>query len=362
MLQSHFEIRKSDLSQTRWHQTPLAELKPGEVLLGLDRFALTANNITYAALGDSFSYWAHFPSADGWGRLPVWGFANVVQSAHPEVTVGERLFGYFPLGSHAVLEPVQLRRDRLSDGSPARSGLASAYLSYRRVAPADAQQEALTALLQPLFLTSFLLADLLTAESGFAAQRLLITSASAKTALATAGLLARERPVGLKIVGLTSPRHLEFVRESGWFDEVLSYAQIETLDPLLPSVLFDFAGDAVVRSRLHNHLAEAMRHSALIGATHWQEMRAPEALPGALPTVFFAPARLRQRTQDWGAALLAERIEKAWDVALPGFMRFLKLRTLSSPAQIEASYRDLLAGDVDPRQGLIGEWIHPLRS
>ena len=35
----------------------------------------------------------------GWGIVPVWGFATVVQSLHPGVAVGERLYGYLPMAS-----------------------------------------------------------------------------------------------------------------------------------------------------------------------------------------------------------------------------------------------------------------------
>ena len=53
----------------------------GEAVFRIDSFALTANNVTYGAVGDLVGYWNFFPaSEDGWGRIPVWGFADVAAS------------------------------------------------------------------------------------------------------------------------------------------------------------------------------------------------------------------------------------------------------------------------------------------
>ena len=53
-------------------------LAAGQVRLAVERFALTANNITYAAFGEAMKYWQVFPAGDAaMGCLPVWGFATV---------------------------------------------------------------------------------------------------------------------------------------------------------------------------------------------------------------------------------------------------------------------------------------------
>ena len=65
----------------------------------VDRFAFTANNITYAMLGDQLKYWQLFPAPEGFGNIPVWGFGRVIASKHPQVAEGELLFGYFPMAT-----------------------------------------------------------------------------------------------------------------------------------------------------------------------------------------------------------------------------------------------------------------------
>src|SRR3712207_7802692 len=60
---------------------PRSTLFPSTTLFRSDRFGLTANNVTYAVMGDAIGYWSLFPaSEDGWGRVPVWGYGDVVAS------------------------------------------------------------------------------------------------------------------------------------------------------------------------------------------------------------------------------------------------------------------------------------------
>ncbi len=64
---------KSDLGATRVDTVATPEPAEGEVVLALDRFSLTTNNITYAAYGDAIGYWKVFPTGhDDCGLMPVW--------------------------------------------------------------------------------------------------------------------------------------------------------------------------------------------------------------------------------------------------------------------------------------------------
>ena len=99
----------------------------------VDRFALTANNITYGVVGERIGYWAFFPPQDnadgGWGIIPVWGFADVVRSRCAEIPEGTRLYGYFPMASHWVMRPARVTEARMIDGSDHRQALPPVYNS-----------------------------------------------------------------------------------------------------------------------------------------------------------------------------------------------------------------------------------------
>ena len=172
----NFQVQKDSIHTTAVRETPEAPLADGEIRIRIDRFALTANNITYAAFGDAMNYWNFFPTtglgggnADGgepvsWGRIPVWGFGSVTQSSHPGVVVGERLYGYFPMSSSVVLQPTRLAPGSFYDGAAHRAELHPVYNQYMRcnVDPFyTSQTEDIQALLRPLFMTAWLIDDFL---------------------------------------------------------------------------------------------------------------------------------------------------------------------------------------------------------
>ena len=193
MSETHFQVRRQALAETRCVQREAAPLADGQVRVRVDRCAYTANNITYAAFGEAMHYWDFYPTGDAdWGNIPVWGFGDVVQSLHPGVAVGERLYGYWPSASHAVLAPTRLRAAGFADGSAHRASLPAVYNQLLRcnVDPLYTRDsEDLQALLRPLFTTSWLIDDFLADEAFFGAARVLLSSASSKTANATAALL-----------------------------------------------------------------------------------------------------------------------------------------------------------------------------
>ncbi|MDJ0786705.1 MAG: DUF2855 family protein, partial [Myxococcota bacterium] len=93
-----FLVSKSDWSQVRFEESPMPVPEAGQVVFRVDRFALTANNISYAVAGEMLGYWRFFPVPgpdEGWGHIPAMGYADVVESAHPDVEVGTRCFGFF---------------------------------------------------------------------------------------------------------------------------------------------------------------------------------------------------------------------------------------------------------------------------
>lgn len=340
-------------------------LADGEARLAVDRFALTANNITYAAFGEAMQYWQFFPTGDAaWGCVPVWGFATVVESRAAGVAVGERVYGFLPMGTHLVVQPTSVRAGGFVDGAAHRQALAAVYNQYVFCSADPAYQparEGHQAVLKPLFTTAFLIDDLL-AEHGFhGAGQLLLSSASSKTAYATAFCLSRRasRP---RLVGLTSPANEAFTRSLGCYDEVLTYDGLTTLPRDVPAVYIDFAGNQALRRQVHEHFGDALRYSSAVGGTHWAALGGGgPRLPGPKPELFFAPARIRLRRapppEGWGADGLALRLAEAWqafidrvDGASPPW---LVVRSQRGAAAAEAAYRRLLDGQADARDGLM---------
>lgn len=317
-------VDRHDLTRVRTDDEPAASrgLSAGEVRVRVDRFAITANNVTYAAFGDSMRYWEFWPSGvDGWGIVPVWGFADVVESTVDGLPLGERLYGFWPMASHAIVRPERLGAHGFVDGTAHRAGLPSIYNQVQRCAATAAWSRALEAhqaLLQPLFVTAFLIDDFLSANDFFGAERVLLSSASSKTALATAFFLAQRRdsPAAAQVVGLTSTGRVDEVGRTGLFDDVIDYPAVARLPADRAAVYVDFSGDAALRRTVHERLGDRLMHSASVGGTHWRGLGRASDLPGPRPTLFFAPAHAEARCAPppagWGADGFRHRVARRW--------------------------------------------------
>ncbi|MFN8018520.1 MAG: DUF2855 family protein [Acidimicrobiales bacterium] len=182
------EVSTTDLTAIRAVEQPVPEPADGQALLAIDTFGLSTNNVTFAVTGDLLGYWKLFPaSAPGWGRVPVFGFAEVVASRHPGVAEGTRVFGYLPMSDLLLVEPARVDERGFLDGAEHRRDvMATVWNHYQRVAPGGPRADAVRSLLRPLFVTGFLIEDFIEDQGCFGADVLVITSASAKTAIATA--------------------------------------------------------------------------------------------------------------------------------------------------------------------------------
>ena len=362
------EVQKGELGTTRLHTEPLAALGAGDVRVGIDCFALTSNNITYAAMGEAMQYWRFFPvpgadSAD-WGRIPVWGFGTVLQSRHPDVTVGERLYGYFPMANVVDLTPAKVSATAFFDGAAHRAELHSVYNQYQRCATDPfytIDSEDVQALLRPLFITSWLIDDFLADNDFFGATAdpvrpalLLLSSASSKTAYGTAFQLAQR--TGVEVVGLTSPGNVAFCASLGCYHRVLTYDQLDQIAPDAPSIYVDFAGNAAFRRALHTH-CQGLKFSSSIGATHVSDMGGAKDLPGPKATLFFAPAQIKKRSAEWGAQGLGQRLVQSWQTFAARVTHpqnpWLRVEHHTGADAVQTAYQQVLGGKGDPRLGHI---------
>lgn len=353
-----FLVDKSDYAATQLGTADLSTLTQGEVLLKVDHFAFTSNNITYATLGEAMRYWEFFPAPEGQGLIPVWGFADVLASNCDGVTVGERFYGYFPMATHLRVQPTKVIKYSFIDGAEHRQPLPMIYNQYIRCA-ADplycAESEALQMLLRPLFTTSFLLDDFFFDNRFFDARTLVLTSASSKTALGMAFLLHRNRSKyaqGYEIVGLTSKANLDFVKDLGCYDRVLSYDQVSKIDPHVPTASVDFAGNGELLGQLHAHFNDQLKYSCLVGMSHWDNHGGlPENAPGPEPQQFFAPSQAEKCLKGWGAEAFQQQLAEVWSHFVHFVDGWIILETGQGGEDVERVYQEVLAGRLNAQVG-----------
>jgi hypothetical protein len=342
-------VAKTDLRRAEIRPAATAPLADGEVRLAIESFALTANNITYAVFGEAMKYWDFFPAPEGFGRVPVWGHARVEASNHPEVAVGQRFYGYWPMSTHLTVQ-AKVGKTGFTDVAPHRQHLAMVYNQYQAVGDPE-PLEAYRALLQPLFMTSFLIEDQLD-EAGFhGADGVVLSSASSKTAIALAALLKRRGAV--KVIGLTSPRNQAFVEGLGFYDQVVLYEDIASAPMTGSAVFVDFAGDSPVLGAVHRRFADDLKASILVGGTHWEAPRVQAELPGPKPAFFFAPDRIAKRRQDWPGGAFEQRYGAAWTPFVADAGRWLTVKEGRGPEAIRAAYLEQVDGGTAADVGVV---------
>lgn len=354
------QVHRTHHGETRLVDAALAPLDEGRVLLRIDRVAVTANTVTYAVFGDSLGYWDFFPTGESeWGLVPAMGWAEVVESAHPGVPVGDRYYGWFPMATHVAMlvSPID---EGFRDDGPHRSTHAAVYRTcsrttddprYPRLPPGDealGDAEDRHALLRGLFLTGFLADAYLDIDDYFGAEQVVVLSASSKTAIGFASLASRR---AVDVVGITAPVNADFVRSLGCYHEVVTYDEISAL-PVRPTVSVDMAGNGAALEAVHTHLGDQLVHSMIIGKSH-HDSPASTFTAGPPPQFFFAPTAAGRLLDAWGQDEFQRRSAESTHEFVAASTEWLTVHRSHGPAGAADTWREVYEGSVPPNIGRI---------
>lgn len=354
-------VNRALLSEASTVETLNDPLPEGAVKLRIESFAVTANNITYAVMGEPFGYWNFFPAPDGQGIVPMWGHAIVEDSAHEAFAVGERVYGYLPMATHLTVMPGKISAHGFVDTASHRQPMSPIYNQYSRLAADpehDPAKENERMIFGPLFKTGFLIESFMRREGWFGAEAVVLTSASSKTAMGLASV-AKHRSPGIKRIGLTSAGNVAFVEESGLYDQIVAYDDVASLAQV-PTVTVDFAGNGALLARLHGHYGDTLKYSCLVGATHIEARGSAggqsAALPGPEPVLFFAPDHAVAAVKELGPAGFGREVAESWHQFLADVGSTVEMDIRTGIDAAREAYLTMLAGKVDPSVGIV---IHP---
>ena len=356
------EIRRTSIGDAEVHDEPIHELADGQIRLRVDRFAVTANNVSYAGAGDMLGYWDFFPSSDAttWGRVPAVGYAEIVESRNADLPVGGRYHGWFPM-AETVVFTATATSDGFRDDGAHRQAHAPIYRSYTRtdLDPLHDDRpdgEDRHALLRVLLLTGFLADEFL---ADFDAEQVIVLSASSKTAIGFSQRAAKRD--GLAVVGLTSAANADFVRSLGFYDTVVTYDEIddpETGIALVDSVVIDMAGNPNVLAAVHQRLGDRIKHSMMIGRSHHDAVPTVAAgpLPGPAPQFFFAPTELDRLVEAWGAAEYRRRTTEATHEFIDASRAWMSIDERRGPDGPASAWASVYGGEVTPDTGVVASF------
>ncbi len=358
-----FQTSKHDYSEHRLVDVNPGDLNEGQVRAKIDRFAFTANNITYAVAGERIRYWDFFPpqgdKQNDWGIIPVWGFADIVESKCQELPIGERLFGYFLPSQELVMRPTSINQATFIEASPHRTELPVSYNVYRRVlneANYASEHDDQRMLLYVLHLTAFCIQEMLRKNDWFGAEQILVISASSKTSSGLGFGLVNDETAPTAI-GLTSKRNLSLVDSMQAYDQALTYDDIDSIDASKATVIVDMSGNAPLLIKLHQRLADNMRFTCKVGLTHWDQAAElgsdSVGMINERSKMFFAPAVIQQGIQELG--------QQEWDRISMAYVQntigktqaWLQFKYLDGLDGLASVYESVCNGNNDPSEGLI---------
>ena len=356
MTMTEIWVDRDDYRKTKLVEVDTPVLKGGDVLVSVDKFGLTANNVSYAVSGKAIGYWGYYPAEDNWGKVPVWGMADIVESKCEGVKAGERIWGFFPMASHVVLKPGQIKQQTFADMAEHRQNLPLFYNQYQRT---EAEPDYLKTLederclLFPLFATSFVLNDFLEDNGFFDAEQILIGSVSSKTGFGLASFLSQNEKFKGQVVGLTSKGNVDFVDALNCCDHIVVYGDETKIDKRKRSAFVDMSGNGDLVKTLHEHLQDNMVQSIGVGATHWNEKRARGDMPGAKPVFFFAPAQMDKRDKEWGEGMLFQKAFAAGAQLAANIKDIVKVELIAGPQEVDQIWKDMLDNKVSARRGIM---------
>jgi hypothetical protein len=352
MLQLH--VSKENLRTTRVAKIPPSPLSASAVRLQLKLFGLSANNITYAAMGDgALGYWDFFPGPSGWGCPPCWGFADVIESRVPDIAVGMRYYGYYPVAEALDVFPVNIDGSGFTDGAAHRKKKAAVYNRYLLTSADplyDLDFEREQALFRPVFGAGWWLADFVHRGN---TQTVVMSSATSKSALVTA--LQLRKLGNHHLVGLTSPKNTAYLRDTALYHQVFSYDEVASLVGEGTATYVDFLGREGLMSKVHEVLGERLLRSVIFGATDWTDkpggVQPPKSnVGGPVPEFFFTPSYREARLAEEPAlSAVVQRDMRDFYLSSRGFVTIHNLRGAD---EIIPCWMRLLSGDVGPREGL----------
>ncbi|KAF8839166.1 hypothetical protein BDN67DRAFT_953938 [Paxillus ammoniavirescens] len=374
-------------------------LPTNHVLIKVDRFGYSANNVTYQALGEvpHFRYFDFHEAPEDaetsvspktHGVTPVWGFGTVVVSTHVAIQVGERVYGYFAPARYLVLPISPLDVNKFAF-FVSRAHLPPDRRPYNQITRCSTdplhdpspEVEDLTMLYRPLFWTSFWCEDWLnSSQYRGGATRVLISSASAKTAFCLAYLIRKRTlnsgdnsPVR-QVIGLTSRQNLEFTKRLGLYDDVLEYGSLETTSTMnRPSqkwIYIDVAGNEELNVRVFSHFSSDAKFD-LVGsialgltnlspssksasAANWSANNFSLQIAPSTLEQFFMPEWLAVRKKQLSVSEITRLQRDAWSGLIRDCRTWgVTIRRVYGAEGVKRAYDEVIQSRIPPSQGFI---------
>lgn len=351
-------------------KSTVPELEQGHVLLRIEKFAFSQMNLGYLMKGftRTFSSYHNFYQAkeEGLYRSASWGYATIMESSHPKVEVGTRLYGLMPACAyHANLVGGVIPAGKKGEPAVVELTMEGVPYNLRRlqeleVVPpsektenADPYQEDWKILLKEIYTMAFYMDEQLLTETGMI-NSVLISCASSKTAMALAYCL-RMREMRF-VHALTSAEHLEFVKSTDLYHQVYTYEDIQSLPTEHTVVYVDFKCDGEVRQNITLRMGTNLMYNMVVGPAVFQKRMKDQLFEKKAREVIFDESAWRERRRMVAEVTKTGRNEKlkySFKSFIERMKKHLKLRHISGAEGLTKMYDTIYSNTAPPDEAYI---------
>ncbi len=181
---------------------------------------------------------------------PIWGRCTVYRSNHPDIKPGSTYYGFWPLAAYSVRQVTNMDSQGLIgyQDLPYFTGPKE----WLKLIKMDSKDDSHVIENYEYMKIGITYARELRDFDYFGAKRLVISSASSASGQIIA-MCVKEINPDFEVVGLTSERNADFVKQLSYFDEVYTYEDIKSIPNSNKSMYFDALGWDSVTNDVFNH-------------------------------------------------------------------------------------------------------------
>jgi len=342
-----------------WKRPKVPDLGQGEVLLRVDKFAFSHMALGYLMKGFTRTFGAYHNfykcQEENLYRSACWGFMTVMESTHPKVAVGTRLYGLVPPARYQV-QPVGGTIPPGKKGEPAMVELAMEEIPFnlRRFQEMEVSEglephlEDWIVATKEIYTMAYYMDEQLLVDTGMISC-VLISCASAKTALALAFCL-RMRDMRY-VFGLTSKEHLEFARSTDLYHEVFTYDDVDSLPNTHTVVYMDFKCDGELRQQITLRMGTNLMYNMVIGPAVFQKKMKDQVFEKRAREVLFDESSWRERRRMVAEVTKTGRNEKlkhSYQAFIDRMKKIIAVKHVKSVDGFAAMYDSLYSNAASP--------------
>jgi hypothetical protein len=347
------------------YQVP--ELDEGKVLMRVDKFGFSHMSLGYLMKGftRTFAGYHNFyksSQGDNFYRSACWGYATVVESAHPKVAVGTRLYGLVPPSKYEVQSVSGFIKGSKGEPSIVEMEMGeNVPYNMRRFQEMEVVEgnnddpvvEDWRIVVKEIYTMAFYMDEQLLVETGMI-NSVIISCASSKTALALAYCL-RMREMRY-VVGFTSKEHLDFVKSTGLYHDVFCYDDVDKLPTDHTVVYMDFKCDGELRQRITLKMGTNLMYNMVVGPAAFQKRQKDQIFEKRARQVLFDEATWRERRRMVAEVTKTGRNEKlkySYKSFVERMKQYIKLRHTNGAGALTKMYDNVYSNTASPSEAFV---------